>query len=68
MSIMKTNMDFIQWLGRDLSIKVFSCLDDSRDLIRASAVCSYWGDLVGYLSFITCPCSARIFLCVSLFV
>ncbi|WJX71377.1 hypothetical protein P8452_55376 [Trifolium repens] len=46
MSIMKTNMDFIQWLGRDLSIKVFSCLDDSRDLIRASAVCSSWGDFV----------------------
>jgi hypothetical protein len=37
-------MDFIQWLGRDMSIKVFSCLDDSRDLIRASAVCSSWGD------------------------
>jgi hypothetical protein len=40
----KTNMDFIQWLGRDMSIMVFSFLDDSRDLIRASAVCSSWGD------------------------
>ncbi|KAK2366977.1 F-box protein [Trifolium repens] len=39
-------MDFIQWLGRDMSIMVFSFLDDSRDLIRASAVCSSWGDFV----------------------
>ncbi|MCH82210.1 F-box protein [Trifolium medium] len=46
MSIMKTNMDFIQWLGHDLSMKVFSFLDDSRDLIRVSAVCSSWGDFV----------------------
>jgi hypothetical protein len=37
-------MDFIQWLGRDLSVKVFSFVDDPRDLICASAVCSSWGD------------------------
>jgi hypothetical protein len=42
MSRMETNMDFIQWLGPDLSIKVFSCLDDPGDLVRASAVCSSW--------------------------
>ncbi|KAK2366972.1 F-box protein [Trifolium repens] len=43
---METNMDFIQWLGPDLSIKVFSCLDDPGDLVRASAVCSSWEHFV----------------------
>ncbi|PNX97326.1 F-box protein at4g00755-like protein, partial [Trifolium pratense] len=46
MSSMKTNMDFIQWLGPDLSIKVFSCLDDPGDLVRVSAVCSSWEHFV----------------------
>ncbi|GAU40162.1 hypothetical protein TSUD_292670 [Trifolium subterraneum] len=46
MSTMKTNMDFIQWLGPDLLIKVFSCLDDPGDLVRVSAVCSSWEHFV----------------------
>ncbi|CAJ2666629.1 unnamed protein product [Trifolium pratense] len=39
-------MDFIQCLGPDLSIKVFSCLDNPGDLVRASAVCSSWEHFV----------------------
>ncbi|GAU40161.1 hypothetical protein TSUD_292660 [Trifolium subterraneum] len=46
MSRMKTNMDFIQWLGPDLSMKVLSCLDDPGDLVRVSAVCSSWEHFV----------------------
>jgi len=36
------DLDLIQWLGDDMSIKVFSYLDDPRDLICASAVSSSW--------------------------
>ncbi|KAL5080996.1 hypothetical protein RYX36_009417 [Vicia faba] len=46
MSKVKTNLDLIQWLGHDMSIKVFSYLDNSRDLVRASAVSSSWNDFV----------------------
>ncbi|CAL5211864.1 unnamed protein product [Lathyrus oleraceus] len=46
MSKVKTNLDLIQWLGHDVSLKVFSYLDSSRDLIRASAVSTSWNDFV----------------------
>jgi len=36
------DLDLIQWLGDDMSIKVFSYLDDPCDLIRASAVSRSW--------------------------
>ena len=44
MSKVKTNLDLnlIQWLGDDMSTKVFSYLDDPRDLIRVSAVSPSW--------------------------
>lgn len=35
-------MDLIQWLGDDTSTKVFSYLDDPRDLIRVSVVSRSW--------------------------
>ncbi|XP_058757099.1 F-box protein At4g00755-like isoform X2 [Vicia villosa] len=46
MSKVKTNLDLIQWLGYDMSIKVFSYLDNPGDLVRASAVSSSWNDFV----------------------
>ncbi|XP_058757102.1 F-box protein At4g00755-like [Vicia villosa] len=46
MSKVKTNLDLIQWLGHDMSIKVFSYLDNPRDLVCASAVSSSWNDFV----------------------
>lgn len=44
MSDVETNLDLIQWLGDDMSLKVFSYLDNPRDLVRASAVSSSWND------------------------
>ncbi|CAL5199416.1 unnamed protein product [Lathyrus oleraceus] len=46
MSDVETNLDLIQWLGDDMSFKVFSYLDNPRDLVRASAVSSSWNDFV----------------------
>ncbi|XP_058779236.1 F-box protein At4g00755-like isoform X1 [Vicia villosa] len=46
MSKVKTNLDLIQWLGHDMSINVFSYLDNPRDLVCASAVSSSWNDFV----------------------
>ncbi|TKY45121.1 F-box protein [Spatholobus suberectus] len=42
MSEVKNNMDFIQLLGPDMSIKILTHLDDPCDLIRVSAVSSSW--------------------------
>jgi hypothetical protein len=38
----KSKMDFIQWLGPDMSIKVLSYLDDPCDLVRVSFVSRSW--------------------------
>jgi hypothetical protein len=42
MSEVKSKMDFIQWLGLDMSIKVLSYLDDPCDLVRVSSVSRSW--------------------------
>ncbi|WJX66477.1 hypothetical protein P8452_51034 [Trifolium repens] len=39
-------MDFIQWLGLDMSIKVLSYLDDPCDLVRVSSVSRSWYQFV----------------------
>jgi len=41
-SNVKTKMDFIQWLGPDLSTKVLTYLDDPSDLVRVCAVSRSW--------------------------
>lgn len=64
MSKVKTNLDLIQWLGDDMSTKVFSYLDDPRDLIRVSVVSKSWEKIGKLFEFIIC--SSRILLCVSL--
>ncbi|GAU40163.1 hypothetical protein TSUD_292680 [Trifolium subterraneum] len=46
MSEVKTKMDFIQWLGLDMSIKVLSYLDDPCDLVRVSSVSRSWNQFV----------------------
>ncbi|TKY45120.1 F-box protein [Spatholobus suberectus] len=46
MSEVKNNMDFIQLLGPDISIKIITHLDDTCDLIRVSAVSSSWHQFV----------------------
>lgn len=46
MSKVKTNLDLIQWLGDDMSTKVFSYLDDPRDLIHVSVVSKSWEKIV----------------------
>lgn len=43
---METQIDFIQFLESDMALKILTCLDDSADLIRASAVSHYWQDFV----------------------
>ncbi|KAK2421011.1 F-box protein [Trifolium repens] len=42
----KSKMDFIQWLGPDMSIKVLSYLDDPCDLVRVSSVSRSWNRFV----------------------
>ena len=44
MSKVKTNLDLIQWLGLDMSIKVFTYLNKHGDLVRASTLSSSWND------------------------
>lgn len=39
---MDGSMDFIQWLGEDMSLKILMCLQDPSDLVRTSAVSSSW--------------------------
>lgn len=34
--------DFIEWLGKDMSMTILMCLEDPSDLVRASAVSSNW--------------------------
>ncbi|KAI3836219.1 hypothetical protein MKW92_037055 [Papaver armeniacum] len=34
--------DFLPLLNRDLSLKIFSCLDEPADVVRASAVSHSW--------------------------
>ncbi|KAI3796577.1 hypothetical protein L1987_39255 [Smallanthus sonchifolius] len=43
---MDTQIDFLQWLEPDMALKILMCLDDSADLIRASAVSRYWQNIV----------------------
>nr|XP_043623905.1 F-box protein At4g00755-like [Erigeron canadensis]XP_043623906.1 F-box protein At4g00755-like [Erigeron canadensis] len=43
---METQIDFLQWLEPDMALKVLMSLDDSADLIRASAVSRYWQKIV----------------------
>lgn len=56
MSKVKTNLDLIQWLGYDMSIKVFSSLDNPGDLVRASAVSSSWNDFGKIFVFYCLQC------------
>lgn len=43
---MDNQIDFFQWLESDMALKILTCLDDSADLIRASAVSHYWQNFV----------------------
>ncbi|KAK9050703.1 hypothetical protein SSX86_030327 [Deinandra increscens subsp. villosa] len=43
---METHIDFLEWLEPDMALKILTCLDDSADLIRASAVSRYWQNIV----------------------
>ncbi|KAF5756852.1 putative F-box-like domain superfamily protein [Helianthus annuus] len=43
---MERHIDFLEWLELDMAIKILTCLDDSADLIRASAVSRYWQNIV----------------------
>lgn len=43
---MESHIDFLQWLEPDMALKILMCLDDSADLIRASAVSRYWQNIV----------------------
>nr|XP_043624040.1 F-box protein At4g00755-like [Erigeron canadensis]XP_043624041.1 F-box protein At4g00755-like [Erigeron canadensis] len=43
---METQIDFLQRLEPDMALKVLMSLDDSADLIRASAVSRYWQTIV----------------------
>ncbi|XP_076945349.1 F-box protein At4g00755-like [Bidens hawaiensis] len=43
---METRIDFLEWLEPDMAFKILSCLDDSADLVRASAVSRYWQNIV----------------------
>lgn len=45
---MEILIDFFQWLELDMVIKILACLEDSADLIRASAVSRYWQNLGEY--------------------
>ncbi|GKD77151.1 F-box protein-like protein isoform X1, partial [Tanacetum coccineum] len=38
--------DFIEWVGADMSFKIFMFLDNPTDLVRASAVSSSWRNFV----------------------
>ncbi|KAG8390294.1 hypothetical protein BUALT_Bualt01G0068600 [Buddleja alternifolia] len=44
--MMNCSRDFIEWIGQDLSLKIFMCLNDPSDLVRASAVSSSWRQFV----------------------
>lgn len=39
---MDDGVDFIQWLGHDMCIKILRCLEDPSDLVRVCAVSSSW--------------------------
>ncbi|KAJ0439307.1 putative F-box domain-containing protein [Helianthus annuus] len=43
---MEAQIDFLQWLEPDMALKILTYLDDSADLIRASAVSRYWQNIV----------------------
>ncbi|WCJ36601.1 F-box family protein [Euphorbia peplus] len=43
---MEIRGDFVEWLGDDMSIKVFLHLDDPSDLVRASSVSTAWRHFV----------------------
>lgn len=45
---METRIDFLEWLEPDMAFKILSCLDDSADLVRASAVSRYWQNIGVY--------------------
>ncbi|KAJ0435134.1 putative F-box domain-containing protein [Helianthus annuus] len=38
--------DFLECLEPDMALKILTCLDDSADLVRASAVSRYWQKVV----------------------
>ncbi|ESQ37725.1 hypothetical protein EUTSA_v10028752mg [Eutrema salsugineum] len=44
-------MDFVNSLDTDMSLAIFSCLDDPSDLVRASAVSRSWRQFVIKYSF-----------------
>ncbi|KAL4586049.1 hypothetical protein LXL04_010680 [Taraxacum kok-saghyz] len=43
---MEPKIDFLQCLESDMAFKILTCLDDSADLIRTSAVSHYWQNFV----------------------
>ncbi|XP_042031673.1 F-box protein At4g00755-like [Salvia splendens] len=43
---MGESMDILKWLGQDMSVKIFTCLDDPFDLLRTSAISRSWRELV----------------------
>ncbi|KAL0304226.1 UNVERIFIED_CONTAM: F-box protein [Sesamum radiatum] len=43
---MDGSMDFIQWVGEDMSLKILMCLEDPSDLVRTGAVSSSWRQFV----------------------
>ncbi|XP_076933163.1 F-box protein At4g00755-like [Bidens hawaiensis] len=43
---METQIDSLECLEPDMALKILTCLDDSADLVRASAVSRYWQNIV----------------------
>ncbi|KAI3731906.1 hypothetical protein L1987_63098 [Smallanthus sonchifolius] len=43
---METHVDFLELLEPDMGLKILACLDDSADLVRASAVSRCWQNIV----------------------
>ncbi|XP_011076217.1 F-box protein At4g00755-like isoform X1 [Sesamum indicum] len=43
---MDGSLDFIQWVGEDMSLKILMCLEDPSDLVRTGAVSSSWRQFV----------------------
>ncbi|GKV13051.1 hypothetical protein SLEP1_g24125 [Rubroshorea leprosula] len=43
---MGTQLDFLSYLGYDMSVKIFTCLDDPSDIARVNCVSRSWRDFV----------------------
>ncbi|MFS8022575.1 putative F-box domain-containing protein [Helianthus anomalus] len=43
---MGTHVDFLECLEPDVALEILTCLDDSADLLRASAVSQHWQHIV----------------------